>query len=67
MKDMDGKPMLSVIVPCYNMERYLRRALDSLIANDYPDRQVILIDDGSTDGTLANCVSMPQIITSSRS
>ena len=53
MKDMTGRPLLSIIVPCYNMSQYVRRTIDSLIANDYPAKQLILVDDGSTDGTLA--------------
>ena len=43
--------MISVIVPIYNVERYLRRALDSLLAQTYPDWEAILVDDGSTDGS----------------
>lgn len=50
--DMD-KPLVSVIVPCYNMEQYVVRAVDSLLANDYERKQIILVNDGSTDGTLA--------------
>lgn len=41
--------MVSVIVPIYNMKRYLRRALDSLIAQTHQDWEAILVDDGSTD------------------
>lgn len=47
------KPLVSVIVPCYNMEQYVVRAVDSLLANDYERKQIILVNDGSTDGTLA--------------
>lgn len=41
--------MISVIVPIYNVERYLRRALDSIIAQTHQDWEAILVDDGSTD------------------
>lgn len=47
-----NKPLVSVIVPCYNMEQYVKRAVDSLVANDYENKQIILVNDGSTDGTL---------------
>lgn len=53
MRNSSERPLLSVIVPCYNMSQYVRCALDSLIANDYPAKQVILVDDGSTDETLS--------------
>lgn len=44
-------PLVSVIIPCYNMEQYVGRCLDSLIANQYPQKELICVDDGSTDGT----------------
>ncbi len=44
-------PTVSVITPVYNGERYLRAALDSLLAQTYPDWELVIVDDGSTDGT----------------
>lgn len=44
---------ISVIVPCYNVERYVRASLNSLLAQDYPSFEIICIDDGSTDETRA--------------
>lgn len=41
--------MISVIVPVYNVERYLKKCLDSIIAQTYKDLEILLIDDGSTD------------------
>ncbi len=43
---------VSVIVPAYNMELYLQETLDSLVAQSLEDLQVIMVNDGSTDGTL---------------
>ena len=40
---------LSIIVPIYNVEQYLRKCVDSLLAQDYSDYEIILVDDGSTD------------------
>ena len=50
-----GKPevAISVLVPIYNTEKYLRQALDSLIAQSFTDFEVLCINDGSTDGSRA--------------
>lgn len=39
--------LISVIVPIYKVEEYLRRGIDSILAQDYPNIEVILVDDGS--------------------
>lgn len=46
---MADNPLLSVIVPIYNTEQYLRRCLDSIVNQTYTNLEIILIDDGSTD------------------
>lgn len=46
-----GTPKVSVIIPAYNAEAYLREAIDSALAQTGVDFEVILVDDGSTDGT----------------
>ena len=48
---MTTMPLVSVIVAVHNGERFLRPALDSLYAQDYPHFEVVFIDDGSKDGT----------------
>lgn len=47
--------MVSVIVPVFNVKPYLAECLDSIIHQTYTDLQIILIDDGSTDGSGAVC------------
>lgn len=42
---------LSFIVPIYNVKDYLRKCVNSLLAQDYDDYEIILVDDGSTDGS----------------
>ena len=45
-------PVVSVIIPIYNMEEYLEETLDSVLASDYPDLEIVLMDDGSKDRSL---------------
>ena len=49
---MSRRPLVSVIVPTLDAERYLPDALDSVAVQTYSDWEVILVDGGSTDGTL---------------
>lgn len=51
----NDKPTVSVIVPVYNVERYVRKCLDTLLAQSYPLTEIILVDDGSTDSSGAIC------------
>lgn len=48
-------PLISLIVPVYNSEKDLRKCLDSIINQTYRNLEIILIDDGSTDGSGAIC------------
>lgn len=45
-------PKVSVILPCYNAENYLRQCMDSILGQTLKDIEVLCVDDGSTDSTL---------------
>ena len=49
------KPLISIIVPVYNVEKYLPRCLDSIGSQTYPNWECILVNDGSSDSSGAIC------------
>ena len=49
------KPLLSIIVPVYDVERYLPKCIDSILAQTFTDFELILVDDGSPDDCPALC------------
>lgn len=52
--------LISIIIPCFNQSHFLRAAIESVVAQTYEPKEVIVIDDGSTDGTadVAACYSV---------
>ena len=52
---MEDNSLISIIIPVYNVEKYLRVCLDSVINQSYSDYEVILVDDGSTDSSPSIC------------
>lgn len=49
------KPLISIIIPIYNAENYIRKCIDSLINQTYKNIEIILINDGSTDTSASIC------------
>ena len=64
---MSERPLVSVIIPVFNGERFLNAAIESVLGQDYQPLELIVVDDGSTDGTpaiirqypRARCLSQP--------
>lgn len=52
---MDKKPLISIIIPIYNIMDCLEKCVDSCINQTYKNIEILMVDDGSTDGTAALC------------
>ena len=46
-------PLVSILIPCFNAERWLAETIKSALAQTWPAKEIIVVDDGSTDGSLA--------------
>jgi len=49
---MSSDPIVSFIVPYYNHNAYIAQCLDSILADSYPNKEIVIIDDGSTEPTI---------------
>ncbi|WP_213876509.1 glycosyltransferase family 2 protein [Pseudomonas sp. dw_358] len=61
---LDGEsatPLVSIIAPCYNGEKYLEEALAGIYSQTYPNLEVIIVDDGSVDGSWALLERLQQV------
>lgn len=47
------QPLVSILIPCYNSERWVGHAIESALGQTWPNKQVIVLDDGSTDNSLS--------------
>ena len=53
-----NEPLVSIIVPVYNVESYLSPCLESIQRQSWRNLEVLMVDDGSTDGSSAVCADM---------
>ena len=49
------KPLLTVVIPVYNVEKYLKRCIDSILIQEWKNYDILLVDDGSTDNSPQIC------------
>ena len=57
---MTPQPLISVIVPIYNVEKYLDNCVKSIVNQTYKNLEIILVDDGSPDNCPAICDNWPK-------
>ncbi len=55
MKQTETNPLISIVLPIYNVGEYLSKCLDSIASQTYSNLEILLIDDGSTDGSSEIC------------
>lgn len=56
-----SSPLVSVAIPCYNHEAYIKECIDSIIAQDYQRIELIIVDDGSTDMSVAKILELESV------
>ena len=52
---MERKELVSIIIPIYNVEKFLRQCLETVVTQTYPHLEIILVNDGSPDQSEAIC------------
>ncbi|RZM27836.1 MAG: glycosyltransferase, partial [Pedobacter sp.] len=60
-QNFEAGSLVSVVIPCYNHAHYLSEAIESVLKQDYPHVEVIVVDDGSDDDTAGICRKYPDV------
>ncbi len=63
MEKQRQRPKISIIVPVYNVQKYIRRCIDSILSQNYHNLEILLIDDGSSDDSGMICDEYAQLDT----
>lgn len=58
---MVNNPLISIVIPVYNVEKYLEKCLKSVLSQNFTDYEIILVNDGSKDNSLKICNSFVQL------
>ena len=52
---------LTIIIPCYNEDKYIEKVITSVNAQPYHDKQIIVVDDASRDGTKEKLIKLKEL------
>src|SRR5918995_2122102 len=58
---VEQEDLVTVVIPCYNQAHFLSEAIESVLAQDHPHIEVVVVDDGSTDNTAKVAARCPQV------